>query len=279
MSVISRSVTGGVLALALGTSAVVAYANREHDETPAAPQLSAPVSAPAVPPVPTAAPARPGLPEISYWQAAPGFPRDPAALSVAAVAEGLRPAGRIAVYDAPGGRARAFLPPSISGLPVIVPIVQRRPGWLAVLMPSINRRVAWVPESAGEVQPLRDQLVADLSDRRLTWLRDGRRQDAWTVAVGSSRTPTPLGRTFVMGRTATHGRVYAGLDALVLGAVPDDRAAVAASLRAGHTAIHAWHDESALGRSISNGCIRVSPKVQRTLLRHLPEGVVLTVVK
>jgi hypothetical protein len=50
-------------------------------------------------------------------------------------------------------------------------------------------------------------------------------------------------------------------------------------LRAGHAAIHAWHDESAFGRGVSNGCIRVPPKVQRTLLRHLPEGVVLTVVE
>jgi hypothetical protein len=278
MSGIPRAIAGGALALAIGVSAVVAYAERKHDGKPAAQQILAPAT-PTVAPVPKVRPAPPGLPEISYWHAAPGFPRDPAPHSVEAVTEGLRPYKRIAVYDAPGGQARAFLPRSISGLPVTVPIVERRPGWLNVLMPSINRRVAWVPETAGEVRPLRDQLVVDLSEWRLTWLRDGRQQDDWKVAVGSSRTPTPLGRTFVMGRTITRGSVYAGLDALVLGAVPDDREALAASLRAGHTAIHAWHDESAFGRSISNGCIRVPPKVQRTLLRHLPDGVVLTVIE
>jgi lipoprotein-anchoring transpeptidase ErfK/SrfK len=278
MSGIPRVVVGGARARARGACAVAGYAEHQRDGTPDAPRVPA-VAAPAVAPVPKAAPAPPGLPEISYWRAAPGLPRDPAPHSVEAVAEGLRPHTRIAAYDAPGGRARALLPRSISGLPVTVPIVERRPGWLAVLMPSINRRVAWVPEAAGAVRPLRDQLVVDLSERRLTWLRDGRQLDHWKVAVGASRTPTPLGRTYVMGRTVTHGSVYAGLDALVLGAVPDDRDALAASLRAGHAAIHAWHDESAFGRSISNGCIRVPPKVQRTLLRHLPEGAVLTVVR
>jgi hypothetical protein len=45
---------------------------------------------------------------------------------------------------APGGRPRAWLPRSISGLPITVPIVERRPGWVAVLLPSINRRVGWL---------------------------------------------------------------------------------------------------------------------------------------
>ncbi|HET9516893.1 MAG TPA: L,D-transpeptidase [Actinoplanes sp.] len=278
MSVIHRAVIGGALALAIGTAAVVAYAAREPDAMPTVRQVAAPASATSTaPPVPEAAPAAPGLPEISYRRAAPGLPRDRDIRSVEAVTEGLRPATRIALYDAPGGRARAWLPRSISGLQVTVPIVERRPGWLAVLVPSANRRLAWVPESSGEVRPLRDQLVVDLGERRLTWLRDGRRHDTWSVAVGSSRTPTPLGRTFVMGRTTTHGSVFAGLDALVLGSVPEDRDALPASLQGGHTAIHAWRDTSAFGRSVSNGCIRIPATAQRALLRGIPTGVVLTV--
>ncbi|WP_249998017.1 L,D-transpeptidase [Actinoplanes sp. M2I2] len=275
-----RAIAGGVLVALAATVTAVAAARDDHPGTVAVRQVPAaavPTAKPA--PIPKAAPAPPGLPTISYWHAAQGFPHDPAPHSVAFVAEALRPHRKAAVYDAPGGTPKAFLPRTMSGLPVTAPVVARRPGWLAVLIPSINRRVGWVPESAGTVRPLRDQLVADLSERRLTWLHDGRQRGAWEVAVGSSRTPTPLGRTFVLGRTITHGDVYAGLDALVLGAIPDDRDALSASLRNGHTAIHAWHDESAFGRSISNGCIRVPPEVQRTLLRRLPEGVVLTVVE
>ncbi|MCY1138878.1 L,D-transpeptidase [Actinoplanes sp. Pm04-4] len=275
-----RAVAAGLLAVALGATAAAAATREQSAGTLAVRQVPAVVRTPvAQVVVPKAAPAPAGLPKISYWSAASGLPRDPATHSGSALVEGLRPYGKTAIYDAPGGEPRAFLPRSISGLPVTAPVVDKRPGWLAVLIPSINRRIGWVPTSAGAVHRLRDQLVVDRSRRELTWLRDGRQRGHWKVAVGSSRTPTPLGRTFVMGRTITQGSVYGGLDALVLGAVPDDREALSASLRNGHTAIHAWTDESAFGRSISNGCVRVPPDVQRLLLEHLPEGVPVNVVE
>jgi hypothetical protein len=194
------------------------------------------------------------------------------------VTEGLHPQRKLAVYDAPGGRPRAFLPRTISGLPVVAPIVTRRPGWVAVLLPSANRRIGWLPATGWSPLRLRDQLVLRRRTHELTWLRDGHRRARWTVAVGTERTPTPLGRTFVLGRTGTHGAVYAGLDALVLAAVPEDRQALAPALRGAHTGIHGWHRASAFGRSVSNGCVRVPPDAQRTLLAHLGPGTTLHVI-
>lgn len=267
----------GLLAVTLGT--IVVVTQRDSDVVLVQPRTKPAVSAaPVVAPVPKAAAAPPGLTKISYWGTPSGFPADPAPRSLDAITEGLRPHGKVAVYDAPGGRPRAFLARSISGLPVTVPIVQRRPGWVAVLLPSVNRRVGWLPSTSGDVRPLHDQLILDRSDRRLTWLRDGRERGSWEVSVGSPRTPTPLGRTYVMGHTITHGSVYAGEDAIVLGAVPDNREALSASLRNGHTAIHAWSDASAFGRNVSNGCIRIPAKVQRTLLKSIGTGAVVHVV-
>ncbi|XVU27584.1 L,D-transpeptidase [Actinoplanes sp. CA-054009] len=222
------------------------------------------------------------LPVIDYWGAPGGFPKDSAPESVAPISEGLRPLRKLAVYDAPGGRPRAFLPRSFSGLTVTVPIVQRRPGWAGVLLPSLNRRVGWIPEKSPargwEVVALRDQLVLRRREHRLVWLRDGRVERSWEVAVGAARTPTPLGRTFVLGRTITVGGAYAGLDALVLGAVPDDREALSPALRDGHTGIHAWSRRSAFGRSVSNGCVRLPADAQRVLLRQLGPGTPVHVI-
>ncbi|MFF5082924.1 L,D-transpeptidase [Actinoplanes sp. NPDC000266] len=275
-------------------------------------------------PVADARPAPRDLPTIDYWGAPGGFPKDAAPESVTPISEDLRPLRKLAVYDAPGGRPRAFLPRSFSGLTVTVPIVERRPGWAGVLLPSLNRRVGWIPEKAPapergpnlgrdrkvqpsgaadsraaenaqplaggvrggvrgkaagwEVLPLRDQLVLHRRGHRLVWLRDGRLRGEWKVAVGASRTPTPLGRTFVLGRTITVGGVYAGLDALVLGAVPDNREALAPALRDGHTGIHAWSRRSAFGRSVSNGCVRLPADAQRVLLRHLGPGTPVHVI-
>jgi hypothetical protein len=218
------------------------------------------------------------LPVFSYTQAPEGLPADPDPTSTAVATEAVHPPKRLAVYDKPGGQPRGFLPRSIRGVPVVVPIVERRAGWVAVVLPSVNRRVGWLPERGWTPQPLRDNLVLRRNAHELVWLRDGAERGRWTVAVGSKRTPTPLGRTFVLGRTGTRGAVYAGVDALVLGAVPDDREAVAPGLRDAHTGIHGWTRASAFGRSVSNGCVRMPRAAQETLLRNLAPGTLVTVI-
>jgi lipoprotein-anchoring transpeptidase ErfK/SrfK len=227
-----------------------------------------------------------GLKTITYVHVPDGFPEDAAPGDIGAVTEALHATRKLPLYDRPGGQPRAYLPPDIRGVEVTVPIVDHAPGWVAVLVPSANRRIGWLPENAPENAPengwekrqLHDQLIVRRKNHELTWLRDGVRQNSWTVATGSNRTPTPLGRTFVLGRTGTHGAVYAGLDALVLGAVPDDRDAVAAGLRNAHTGIHAWYRRSAFGHSVSNGCIRMPADAQRTLLANIGSGTPVTVV-
>ncbi|MFI5934012.1 L,D-transpeptidase [Actinoplanes sp. NPDC051494] len=277
---------GGLVALALAVGAGVTALELTAGPRSAAvaPARADPVAAAPVPAVtarriPVARPAPAGLPKIDYWGAADGFPQDRATSATAAVRDGLRPRHKLAVYDAPGGRPRAFLPRWISGMPVVVPIVERHDGWVAVLLPTLNRRIGWLPAAGWEPYPLRDQLIVDLSEHRLTWLRDGVRRGRWPVATGAARTPTPQGRTFVLGRTGTKGAAYAGLDALVLGAVPEDRAALAPSLRAGHTALHGWYDPSAFGHAISNGCVRMSPDAMRTLLKAVTPGTVVHVAR
>jgi hypothetical protein len=266
----------GVLALSFF---VILGLDRAMAQTPppAPPAVAQMGSKPAVK-VAVARPAAKDLPAITYRQAPDGFPADPGPTDLVPVTEGLHAPERLPLYDAPGGNPRAFLPPDILGVPVTVPIVERQPGWVAVLLPSINRRIAWLPATGWQSRPLRDQVIVRLGRHELTWLHDGVRRDSWTVATGSDRTPTPRGRTFVLGRTETEGSVYGGLDALVLGAVPDDRDAVAPGLRDAHTGIHSWHSASAFGRSVSNGCVRVPKDGQRTLLDHIGPGTPVVVL-
>jgi hypothetical protein len=264
----------GLLVFAATVTAGAAWPTRAAD-APGSSPAPAPVHPP---PVPAAAPAPAGLPVIDYWGAPRAFPADPTPESTAAVTDGLHPTGRRVVYDAPGGTPRAYLPPSISGLPVTVPIVARRAGWVAVLLPSVNRRIGWLTTKGWAPRPLRDQLVLRRRTHELTWLRAGARRATWTVATGAPATPTPLGRTFVLGRTPTSGAVYAGLDALALGSVPDERGSLPHALRAGHTGIHSWYRGGAFGHSVSNGCLRVPRDAQRKLLTTIAAGTALTVI-
>ena len=259
---------------------VIAGLNKATAAPPAKP-LPAAVAKIGVKPVVKAAiagPAPKDLTVITYRHVPGGFPADPGQAEVAPITEGLHATRKLPLYDAPGGKPRAFLPPDILGAEVTVPIVERQPGWVAVLLPSVNRRIGWLPATGWQPRSLRDQLVVRLERHELTWLHDGVRQESWTVATGSDRTPTPRGRTFVLGRTETEGSVYGGLDALVLGAVPDDRDAVAPGLRDAHTGIHSWHSASAFGRSVSNGCVRVPRDGQRTLLAQIGPGTPVVVL-
>ena len=273
----------GLLVLALGAMVVAGRLMwpATRAATWVAPQQVADVpSAPSPRPTKLVVHPAPGnLPVIDYLHVPGGFPADTQSSSTEALTEGLHPTGNLAVYDAPGGKPRAFLPSRISGVEVTVPIVARQSGWVAVLLPSVDRRLGWLPGQAGwAARPLHDQLVLRRGAHELTWLRDGVLQKTWTVATGAAQTPTPLGRTFVLGRTTTDGAVYAGLDALVLGSVPEEREALAPGLRNGHTAIHSWYRTSAFGHSVSNGCIRVPQAGQRTLLHEIAAGTLVTVL-
>ncbi len=243
----------------------------------AAPSPSSPSTSPAPPAIPVpAAPAR--LPVFDYFKRPPkGFPADTEHASTAPITRALRPTRKLAVYDAPGGKALAYAAPTISGVPLVMPIVGEKQGWRSVILPSVNRTVGWVPPSGWTAVELHDQLVVHLKTHQLVWYRDGQVLDRWTVALGTSRTPTPRGRTFVLARTSSRSAVYAGVDILALGGVPDNPDAVAAGLSDAHTGIHAWYDSSVFGRNVSNGCVRLPKAAQQRLVEVVPGTEVLVI--
>ena len=279
-----RLISASLLVLALIILAASRAGIEGRDATPQHPSPRTPGSAlpHAAPEVaettPPAAAAPAGLPVIAYWPAPRGFPADPTPRSTAALTAGLHPTTRLVLYDSPGGKPRAFLPPTIGGVPVVVPIVERSTGWVAVLVPSVDRRVGWLPATGWVRRPLRDQLILRRRTHELSWLRDGVRKASWTVTIGAPATPTPLGRTFVLGRTVPRGAVYAGLDALALGSVPEHPRSVSPGLSRAHTGIHSWYDNDSFGRNTSNGCIRVPRTGQRALLKNIAPGTSLTVL-
>ncbi|PZG02993.1 hypothetical protein C1I95_34140, partial [Micromonospora craterilacus] len=245
----------------------------------ATPTIAGPTAAvPAAETVPSAAPAPASLPEIDYDLAPVGFPDDPDTLDTTPLTRGLHPTRRLAAYDAPGGRPLAFLMPTISGVELTVPIAQREAGWTAVLLPSANRKLAWLPPGGFNTVTLRDQVVVERVPYRLTWFRDGTAQRSWPVSLGKRGQETPLGRTFILGRTPPPQRVYGGVDIFALGSVPDDPDSVPTGLRGAHIGIHTWYHDGELGRKTTNGCIRLTPSGQRLLLTELREGTPVVVV-
>lgn len=225
-----------------------------------------------------AAPAPDGLPVIDYDPAPAGFPDDPDTLDTTPLTQGLQPTRRLAAYDAPGGRPLAFLMPTISEVDLTVPIARRESGWTAVLLPSANRKLAWLPPGDFRTVALRDQIVVERKPFRLTWYRDGTAQRSWQVSLGQRGQETPLGRTFVLGRTPPPESVYGGVDIYALGSIPDDPDSVPAGLRGAHIGIHTWYHDGELGQQTTNGCIRLTASGQRLLLEKVGPGTPVVVV-
>lgn len=277
----SRFLAPLVAVLALGACAhrPPATAGAWQRPTPAA---SAPAASPSAAPsatvVPSGAAAPAGLKVIDYGPAPKGFPADPEVTSTALLAEGVHPTRNIPVYDALGGTPRAFLAPTISGVTVVLPIVAKQTGWVAVLLPSVNRTIGWLAPGGWSVVALTGQVVVHVSSHQLSYYENGALQGTWTVAVGAAKSPTPLGRTFVLGRSHLSSDVYGGLDVLALGAVPDDPSAVATGLSGAHMGIHSWYQPSVFGKNISNGCVRVPKDAQQLLLTHVTAGTEVVVL-
>jgi L,D-transpeptidase catalytic domain len=245
---------------------------------PASESDAPPTTAPAETPLPVVAPAA-DLPVIDYWPSPTGFPADANPLSTRRVTEGLVPAERIAVYDAAGGIPQAYLDPTIRGVPLTLPIVEHRSGWVSVLLPSVNRTVGWIPPGPWTTVALRDQLFVVRSTHELLWFRDGAFVQSWSVSLGIDATPTPLGRTFVLGRSSLPGYVYADTDVFALGAVPDHPDAVPAGLLGAHIGLHTWYHDGELGQNTTDGCIRLTRSGQEELLTEIAPGTSVVVVE
>jgi hypothetical protein len=265
----------------LGLVALTLCAGCSHRPPKGAVTVSrpSPVPSPSVEVIPSAVAAPADLPVVTYGPAPGGFPPDPEPLSAARLGEGVHPVRNIAAYDAPGGQPRAFLAPTISGVELTMPVVQRRSGWTAVLLPSVNRTIGWLPPGDGwKTVPLRDQLVVYRSSHKLDWFRDGALVRSWPVTLGSPETPTPLGRTFILGRSSLPGEVYAGTDVFALGALPDEPDAVPTGLRGAHIGLHTWYNDATLRMNVTDGCIRLTKTAQQELLREIPPGSELVVL-
>src|SRR5687767_1946385 len=167
------------------------------------------------------------------------------------------------VYDRPGGRpGERFRKLNLNRVPTVFGVVARRveedcePSWYRVRLPRRpNRRLGWVRAADVTVAQVRTRLLVDLSERRVTLFRSGRRVLSTRAAVGSRSTPTPTG-TFHVDQ-----RLYSGDPSGPFGPSAVGIAAYSEVLtgwaQGGPIAIHGTNRPDLIGQAVSNGCIRV----------------------
>src|SRR3984957_10585908 len=230
---------------------------------------------------PHAAPARPvapmrvssgqmaRLPAATTFGTTPAAPPDPTPFAPE-TGTVLHPEARLVVYARPGGPPVAALPATQLGSPTWVPVVQSQPGWDRVLLPARpNRSTGWIYLGGGlQTAYSPYQVRINLAARRLTVLDDGHSLGSWTVADGAARTPTPIGRTFLLASLAPRQPTYSPL-ILPLGAHSDTLTTYGGG--PGTVALHGWPDPAVFGQAVSHGCVRVPATALRVLSR-IPLG-------
>jgi lipoprotein-anchoring transpeptidase ErfK/SrfK len=177
------------------------------------------------------------------------------------------------VRDAPDGRPIARMETTQFG-DTWLPVIAEQPGWVQVLLPSKPASsTGWM--RADDVQRAITPHVirVHLGSKKLELVTDGNVEDTWSVGIGKEASPTPTGRTFVLG-AFTNPEVDYSPVILPLGTHSPTFDTYGGG--PGTVAIHTWPDASVFGQAISDGCIRV-PQDALTKLAKLPLGTLVII--
>jgi lipoprotein-anchoring transpeptidase ErfK/SrfK len=180
---------------------------------------------------------------------------------------------RATVLRRPGGPVlKTFGRLNANGVPTVFSVVAERVD--AACRPTAYRvQVAmrpngasgWVPAHAVAIGSVTTRIDVDLSRRRLTLYRAGRRVLEARVAIGSAATPTPTGRYYVNQRlrpadpSGPFGPGAVGISAF--------SNVLTGWTQGGPIAIHGTNAPWSIGRAVSNGCIRLPNPVLRRVFR------------
>jgi hypothetical protein len=182
--------------------------------------------------------------------------------------EVVHPLAVIPVYAKPGHKPFAKVGPRQMG-ELWLPVIGRQGEWTKVLLPSRPTSAAgWVRTADVERRTTPYEVRVHLGSRTMELWREGAQVGRWTVAIGKSSTPTPTGRTFVLGLIQDENQQFSEY-ILPLGTHSDTLDSYGGG--PGTVAFHGWPDSSVFGQAISHGCIRV-PDDALARLREVPLG-------
>ena len=181
-------------------------------------------------------------------------------------------------YRRPGRRPFArFELLNANGVPTVFGVVGKvvdarcRARWYRVQLPmKPNGITGFVRASDVRVAAVRTRIHVDLSARRVTLFRDGKRVLQSVAAIGSPATPTPLGRFYVNQRLIPQDKSGPfGPGAVGISAFSE---VLTGWAQGGPIALHGTNQPWSIGRAVSNGCIRLDNGVIQRIFASAVAG-------
>jgi lipoprotein-anchoring transpeptidase ErfK/SrfK len=186
-------------------------------------------------------------------------------------------------YREPGsGRLATFGRRNVNGVPNVFAVRAHRLGsdcesdWYHVQLPlKPNGVTGWVRAGDVELAAVTTRVLVDLSDRMVTLFDRGRPVLTARAAIGSSETPTPVGRFYVNQRLVPADPAGPfGPGAIGISAFSE---VLTGWAQGGPIAIHGTNRPDLIGAAVSNGCIRVHNDLLRRLFDRTRAGTPVTV--
>jgi hypothetical protein len=187
--------------------------------------------------------------------------------------------GTVVLRAQPGGKPLVRVGPrGPLGGPLVLGVVAVRGRWLEVTAEALpNGRYGWVKFGRDvAVHPVQWTLRASLSHRELDVLRDGRIVRTIRVGIGAPDSPTPTGRFAVAEKLTGPFGPALGTRILALTAQQPRLPAGWSHSVTYYVAIHAG---SGQGSAVSAGCLHATEADVRYLMRTVPLGTPVQIVR
>ncbi len=155
---------------------------------------------------------------------------------------------------------------------VITEDISPMPAWIEVRLPiRPNGTVGWIRSADVELSRNPFSIEIDTSDFELVVFRDEKEILSAPVAIGTGETPTPYGRFFIteLLQPASPDGPY-GPYAFGLSGFSEALTSFAGG--EGVIGIHGTNDPSAIGSSVSFGCVRVDNHIIDQMAGMVPLG-------
>jgi lipoprotein-anchoring transpeptidase ErfK/SrfK len=206
----------------------------------------------------------------------PAEPEAPTSFTVADAAGSV-----VHLYEAPGvplASKPTMDNPTWENLPVVFLVLEDQGEWLHVRVSSRpNNMTAYVSRSEVRLRTVPNRVLIEVGARRVTVLHGDTVLLQETVAVGTDRTPTPLGEFFV------DGAVDVPYDTGPYGAYQVSVSGFSDALQTfgggvGQIAMHGTNRPDLIGQNVSNGCIRMTNDNITKMVQLAPLGTPVTIV-
>ncbi len=209
----------------------------------------------AVAPLPPPAPP----PEVTVPEPEPDFVPAPAPEPVPGETDAADAvAVRVKLFESAGAASPfgTLQNPTWEGVPLILHVLEDKGDWLHVRVNTRpNGATAWVRRDEVTVRRVPNRIVIERGARTLTVLHGNDVLARHPVAVGTAATPTPLGDFYVDATVPLKGNTPYGAGQLSVSGFSEVHKTFAGGI--GQIAIHGTNNPGSVGRSVSNGCIRM----------------------